>query len=129
MENKEKIIEILKANSWKLDADELYADEDYGNVLSESDFEKIANFIVGLEGEKWISVEDRLPLDDKSVWVCCSDSSEVGWYEADEKKWYSEFNPEYIGESCSIRLIDVTNWMPLAKRPQPQKPTPPSEGK
>ena len=77
----------------------------------------IADYLLanGVTSQKWISVEDELPKENREAVLIFTSwrMVDIGWYDKDDKCWQSEFISEYDeGE--------IIHWMPL--------PEPPKEG-
>ena len=100
MNTKEKLVEIL---------DRFVYDDWYGN-------EDIAEKLIsnGVTVQEWISVDDRLPKNEKEgVLIALRwGMVDIGWYE--EGQWSSEFVNEYEDG-------EVTHWMPLPQPPKGEK--------
>ena len=63
---------------------------------------------------KWISVDDKLPLDSKFDWVlvCADGAMDCMGY----SKKYGFFKPLICGNSC-VEIELITHWMPLPEPP------------
>lgn len=117
-ELKGEIVETLKSFSWNMDMCNAM-------VVSQSDFDKVANKILSLLDKQsvpeWVSVEDRLPerckLDNPipiyvSYYGYCSEA-----YYSDE----GEFMRKWDGRFYYSKIWGVTHWMPLPQPPQTEK--------
>lgn len=59
----------------------------------------------------WISVEDRLPDNEKDVLVYTSDGLfDIGFYSFYFKKWICHYDHDIL-----IRDLKVSHWQPLLK--------------
>ena len=60
------------------------------------------------ENDGWISVEDRLPEDDETVWVHYDNEQNYGY--CWNKRWF-------LNQDGRIK-IKVTHWQPLPEPPE-----------
>lgn len=85
---------------------------------------------------EWISVEDLLPDENETVWLCnnktgyvslgcrCYPDPEEGWIWAESNGIIYSNNREIISE-CEFEDLDITHWhklMPLPSPPKQDKP-------
>ena len=59
----------------------------------------------------WISVTDRLPEKETTVWVCTKENEQIGAWLEDTGWTANDLNEEYW-------LSGVTHWMPLPAPPK-----------
>lgn len=72
---------------------------------------------------EWIKVTDRLPDEntfkvlvafDEPFFGSTTKEAGVGYYSAENDKWYSDLTGGRLGE---IEILRVTHWQPLPKLP------------
>ena len=62
--------------------------------------------------EQWISVDERLPIEEKWVLVIADGAMNCAWYN-DQRGWDNGFNER----PKNIRIEEITHWMPLPSPP------------
>ncbi|HRA18571.1 MAG TPA: DUF551 domain-containing protein [Flavobacteriales bacterium] len=65
-----------------------------------------------LEGQGWISVDERLPIKEKWVIVIADGAMNCAWYD-EQRGWHNGFNER----PRNIRIEDITHWQPLPSAP------------
>ena len=108
MQELEKILEEIKAHR-------NFASE-CGNFNVASAFELCVEIIRKHMNDGWISVEDGLPEDGKSV-LCCSDDERM-MIGVLHKEYYVDFGIA-VAENYNQIMNDVIAWQPL---PEPYRP-------
>ena len=76
----------------------------------------------------WISVKDKLPNENETVWICNNETRYVnlgsfvyigneGWFWSESNGTIYSHEGNIVAE-CETEDLDVTHWMPLPKLPK-----------
>ena len=96
------------------------SDSDDERVINSDEFDTVANQIINLFNNQWISVNDKLPLKDKNNDIECLCFDEyhnqvrVLVFNVYHNCWDDESGDDYYTDAIGGK---VTHWMPLPNKP------------